>query len=191
MDTSTPISTYAISIYIRTAVIRPESNVGYATISIWDAIVPRLGGTPSICIQQVGTSSIGPIECHSIRSPGTSPARLPNCSAAKADQSGREAYTYINRENDKKYIIKIGTSDVVVQENNEGSMIFGESANTKEDTTAIKIADPKYSMPRWCPSGLTRSQKRKLQCLRAKESQEKEAEKIFIDTHPQYPPPQN
>jgi hypothetical protein len=71
-------------------------------------------------------------------------------------------------------------------------MIFGESANTtkKEDTATIKIADPKYSMPRWCPAGLTRSQKRKLQRLRAKESQEKEAEKIFNDTHPQYPPPQ-
>jgi hypothetical protein len=37
---------------------------------------------------------------------------------------------------------------------------------------------------------LTRSQKRKLQRLRAKENQEKEAEKIFNDTHPQYPPPQ-
>jgi hypothetical protein len=71
-------------------------------------------------------------------------------------------------------------------------MIFGESANTtkKEDMTTIKTADPKYSIPRWCPSGLTRSQKRKLQRLRAKESQEKEAEKIFNDTHPQYPPPQ-
>jgi hypothetical protein len=71
-------------------------------------------------------------------------------------------------------------------------MIFGESANTtkKEDTTTVKTADPKYSMPRWCPAGLTRSQKRKLQRLRAKESQEKEAEKIFNDTHPQYPQPQ-
>jgi hypothetical protein len=70
-------------------------------------------------------------------------------------------------------------------------MIFGESANTtKKDTATIKTADPKYSMPRWCPAGLTRSQKRKLQHLRAKESQEKEAEKIFNDTHPQYPPPQ-
>jgi hypothetical protein len=71
-------------------------------------------------------------------------------------------------------------------------MIFGESANTtkKEDTTTIKTANPKYSMPDWCPAGLTRSQKRKLQRLRAKESQEKEAEKIFNDTHPQYPPPQ-
>jgi hypothetical protein len=72
-------------------------------------------------------------------------------------------------------------------------MIFGESANTnkkEEDTTVIKIADPKYSMPRWCPSRLTRSQKRKLQRLTAKENKEKEKEKIFNDTHPQYPPPQ-
>jgi hypothetical protein len=91
----------------------------------------------------------------------------------------------------KKDIIKIGTADVVIQEDNKGPMIFGESANTtKKDTATIKTADPKYSMPRWCPAGLTRSQKRKLQRLRAKESQEKEAEKIFNDTHPQYPPPQ-
>jgi hypothetical protein len=45
MDTSTPISTCAISIYIHATAICPESNVGYATISIWDATVPRLGGT--------------------------------------------------------------------------------------------------------------------------------------------------
>jgi hypothetical protein len=38
--------------------------------------------------------------------------------------------------------------------------------------------------------GLTRSQKRKLQRLRAKENQEKEAKRIFNDTHSQYPPPQ-
>jgi hypothetical protein len=46
---------------------------------------PAWGGTPSICIQQVGTSSTRPIERHSIRSPGTSPARLSDYSAAKAD----------------------------------------------------------------------------------------------------------
>jgi hypothetical protein len=92
----------------------------------------------------------------------------------------------------KKDVIKIGTADVVIQEDNKGPIIFGESAKTtkKEDTTIIKTADPKYSMPRWCPAGLTRSQKRKLQRLRAKESQEKKAEKIFNGTHPQYPPPQ-
>jgi hypothetical protein len=92
----------------------------------------------------------------------------------------------------KKDIIKVGTTDIVIQEDSKGPIIFGESANTtkKEDTATIKAADPKYSMPRWYPAGLTRSQKRKLQRLRAKESQEKETEKIFNDTHPQYPPPQ-
>jgi hypothetical protein len=30
----------------------------------------------------------------------------------------------------KKDIIKIGTADVIIQEDNEGPMIFGESANT-------------------------------------------------------------
>jgi hypothetical protein len=64
----------------------------------------------------------------------------------------------------KKDIIKIGTADVVIQKESEGPMIFGESANTNktEDTAAFKIADPKYFMPRWCPAGLTRSQKRQL-----------------------------
>jgi hypothetical protein len=86
----------------------------------------------------------------------------------------------------KKDIIKIGTADVVIQKESEGPMIFGESANTNktEDTTAFKIVDPKYSTPRWCLAGLTRSQKQKLQRLRAKENQEKEAKKIFNDTHP-------
>jgi hypothetical protein len=71
-------------------------------------------------------------------------------------------------------------------------MIFDESASTnkKENTTVNKTINPKYSIHRWCPSGLTRSQKRKLQRLRAKEIKEKEAEKIFNDTHPQYPLPQ-
>jgi hypothetical protein len=88
--------------------------------------------------------------------------------------------------------IKIGTTDVIIQEDDKGSMIFDESASTnkKENTSVNKTINPKYSMPRWCPSGLTRSQKRKLQSLRAKEIKEKEAEKIFNDTHPQYPPPQ-
>jgi sRNA-binding protein len=40
------------------------------------------------------------------------------------------------------------------------------------------------------PIGTDTIAKAKLQCLRAKENQEKEAENIFNDTHPQYPPPQ-
>jgi hypothetical protein len=186
MDTSTPISTYVISIRIHTSTICPKSNVGHATISVWDATIPYLGGTPNICIQQVGTTSTVPIERRSIRSPDGGPTRLPDYSASKADQSGRGHMSAAIERTTKKDIIKIGTTDVVIQKESEGPMIFGELANTKktEDTTAIKIADPKYSMPRWCPAGLTWSQKQKLQCHRAKESQEKEAEKIFNDTHP-------
>jgi hypothetical protein len=172
MDTSTPLFTYAISIHIFTSTICPKSNVGHATISIWDATVPRLGGTPNICIQQVGTSSTRPIERRSIQSPDTGPTRLPDYSASKADQSGRGHIPAVTERTTKKDIIKIGTADVIIQKDNEGPMIFGESANTtkKEDTATIKTVDPKYSMPRWCPAGLTRSQKRKLQRLRAKEN---------------------
>jgi hypothetical protein len=83
----------------------------------------------------------------------------------KADQSGRGHIPTATKRTTKGDIIKIGTTDVVIQGNNEGSMIFGKSANAceEEDTTTSKTVDPKYSMPRWCPSGLTRSQKRKLQ----------------------------
>src|SRR5688572_20666869 len=102
MDTSTPISTYAISIHIHTSTICPKSNVGHVAISIWDATVPRLGGIPNICIQQVGTSSRRPIERRSIRSPGTGPTRLLDYLASKADQSGRGAYTCSDRKNNKK-----------------------------------------------------------------------------------------
>jgi hypothetical protein len=87
----------------------------------------------------------------------------------------------------KEDIITIGTTYVVIQGNNERSMIFGKLAKTdkEEDTRATnKEVDPNYSMPRWCPSRLTWSQKRKLQRLKAKENKEKEAEKIFNDTHP-------
>jgi hypothetical protein len=62
----------------------------------------------------------------------------------------------VTQRTTKKDIIKIGTTDVVIEGDNKGPMIFGESANTTEkDTATIKTADPKYSMPRWCPAGLT------------------------------------
>jgi hypothetical protein len=118
-----------------------------------------------------------------------------DCRSARSQRPTNPAGGHIpaaTKRTTKKDIIKIDTTDVIIQEDSEGPMIWGESANTtkKEDTATIKTADPKYSMPRWCPAGLTRSQKRKLQRLRAKDNQEKEAKKIFNDTHPQYPPSQ-
>jgi hypothetical protein len=43
MDTSSPIPTYAISLCIPNTTLYPKSNAEHATISTWDAIVPRLG----------------------------------------------------------------------------------------------------------------------------------------------------
>ena len=49
----------------------------------------------------------------------------------------------------------------------------------------------KYFQPRWCPPGLTHTQKRRLQCLRRQEQKEKEAEKlrdeIFDECRPRFP----
>jgi hypothetical protein len=86
-----------------------------------------LGGTPSICVWQVGTSSTRPIECPSVRSSGIGLARLLDYSAAKADQSDRghrEEISTVAKRMTKGDIIKIGTSDIVIQGNNEVPMIF-------------------------------------------------------------------
>jgi hypothetical protein len=117
---------------------------------------------------------------------------LPDYSASKADQSGRGAYACGNWKNDKKghYQNRYNRYSYTKRKWRADDFWWIGQYNQKKDTATIKTVDPKYSMPRWCPAGLTRSQKWKLQRLRAKESQEKEAKKIFNDTHPLYPPPQ-
>jgi hypothetical protein len=182
MDTSTTISIYAISIHIHTSTICPKSNVGHATIPIWDATVPRLGAPQTSVFNRL----THPVQDR-LRAPQSGPRAQAqqDCRTTRPQRLTNPAGGHTTTTSNSTKIgdvIKIGTTDVVVQQNNEGPMIFGESANTnkKEGTTVDKTADPKYSMPRWCPSGLTRSQKRKLQRLRAKENQEKEAEKYSM-----------
>lgn len=70
--------------------------------------------------------------------------------------------------------IKIGTTNVVVdKEIDEGPMIFGASTKTQLDEDVAmadnhkaasqrKTSDPKYSIHRWFPLGLTQFQKHKL-----------------------------
>jgi hypothetical protein len=67
----------------------------------------------------------------------------------KFGPSDRPAKRPCSPAHERQQVRPIGTTDVVIHENNEGSMIFGDSANTtkKEDMAAIKIANPKYSMP--------------------------------------------
>jgi hypothetical protein len=171
MDTSTPLSAYAISIHIFTSTICPKSNVGHATISIWDVTVPRLGAPQTSVFERLAP----PVQDQlSAAQSGHQAQAQQDCQTTRPPRPTNPAGGHMpaaTQRTTKKDIIKIGTADVVIQEDNKGPMIFGESANTtKKDTATIKTADPKYSMPRWCPAGLTRSQKRKLQRLRAKES---------------------
>jgi hypothetical protein len=115
MDTFTPISTYAISIYKRTATIRPESNVGYATISIWDAIVPRLGGAPQASV----FNRLSPLvqDRLSTTQSGHQAQAQQDCRTTRPQRPTNPAGGHIPIEIErttKKDIIKIGTTDVVV-----------------------------------------------------------------------------
>jgi hypothetical protein len=122
----------------------------------------------------------------------TRPPRPTNPAAGHGEKVSTIEATNAKRTTNRD-VIKLGTIDVIIQRNNEGPMVFGESAKTKEEKyieTTSKTSDPKYFIPRWCPLGLTRSQKHKLQRLRANELQGKGDRKLFNDTHPQYPPSQ-
>ena len=82
-------------------------------------------------------------------------------------------------------VVQISEVKVVVQDKGKGLMVFGKSVNSPAQKSAMandheascsKVAD-KYHQPRWCPLGLTHTQKRKLQHLPNKEKKEQEAEK--------------
>ena len=60
-------------------------------------------------------------------------------------------------------------------------------ANDHEAGSSKSAAD-KYHQPRWCPSGLTHTQKRKLQRLRNKEKKEQEKEKMRDEEFNRYRP---
>ena len=55
----------------------------------------------------------------------------------------------------------------------------GPMANDHEASASeVKLRDPKYTQPKWCPPGLSKFQKRKLQRMRNHEKVEQEAEKL-------------
>jgi len=80
-------------------------------------------------------------------------------------------------------VIQIGEIKVPIKDMGKKSMDIDTSvdvpsqkpvmANDHEAGSRKSMAD-KYHQPRWCPSGLTRTQKRKLQRLRNKEKKEQE-----------------
>jgi hypothetical protein len=133
--------------------------VEYATIPIWDAIVPCLG-TPQTFVfdrlappvqDRLGSPQSGhkaqvQQDCQTTRL-----QRLTNPIGGHRDEMSIDI-----KQTTRGNIIKIGTSDVVIKGNNKRPMIFGKSAKTNEGEdigATSKAADQK-----WCPSGLTRSQ---------------------------------
>jgi hypothetical protein len=82
-------------------------------------------------------------------------------------------------------VIQIGRRKVKLHEEFDGPIVINDQVDTlMEDATpdrgeekTDKVVDSKNLQPRWCPPGLTRSQKRKLQRLRLAEMREKERKK--------------
>ena len=96
-------------------------------------------------------------------------------------------------------VVQIGEIKVVVQDKGKEPMVIDKSATSStppvqkpftannHETGGSKVAD-KYHQPRWCPEGLTHTQRRKLQRLRNKEKREQEAEKAWDEYFNKYMP---
>ena len=93
-------------------------------------------------------------------------------------------------------VVKIGDVNVVVKDVGKKPMVFGKSAQTdfqkhvlaNDHEASSSSSVSKYHQPRWCPSGLSHSEKRKLQCLRRQEQKEQEAEKLRDEHFNKYRP---
>ena len=77
-------------------------------------------------------------------------------------------------------VVQIGNIKVVVNDAGTRPMVFGKSVNpsiqrpimANDHEASSSSSKSKYFQPRWCPPGLTRTQRRKLQCLRAQEKEQ-------------------
>jgi len=94
-------------------------------------------------------------------------------------------------------VVQIGKIEVPIKDAGKEPMVIEESidvpsqkpvvVNDHEASSSKNTAD-KYHQPRWCPSGLTHTPKRKLQRLRNKEKKEQEEEKIRDEDFNRYRP---
>ena len=95
------------------------------------------------------------------------------------------------------FVVQIGEIKVPIRDTGKRPMDVDTSvdvpsqkpvmANDHEAGSSRGAAD-KYHQPRWCPSGLTHTQKRKLQRLRNKEKKEQEKEKMRDEEFNRYRP---
>ena len=83
-------------------------------------------------------------------------------------------------------VVQIGNIKVVGNDAATRLMVFGKSVNpsiqrpimANDHEASSSNSTSKYFQPRWCPSGLTRTQRRNLQRLRAQEKKEKEFKRL-------------
>jgi hypothetical protein len=92
-------------------------------------------------------------------------------------------------------IIQIGSMGVPIGEDGKRPIVPNNKVVTSTPEVAANnheasgsSSNPKYFLPRWCPPGLTRTQRRKLQRLRFQDKREKELEKQRDEALNQYRP---
>jgi hypothetical protein len=141
-----------MSLYIHTtATIYPKSDVGRATISIRDTTITRLGAPQSSVFDRLTP----PVQDRMKAPQSGSRARAQqDCRTTRTQRpinpAGGHTATTSNRTT-KGDFIKIGTTNVIIQEDDKGSMIFDESTSTnkKENMTVNKtIAKAKIAAPK-------------------------------------------
>jgi hypothetical protein len=94
-------------------------------------------------------------------------------------------------------IIQIGSMDVPIGESDKILFVSnnkvvtstpGEFIAANDHGGSVSGSNSSYFLPSWCPPDLTRTQRRKLQCLRFQEKREKELEKQRDEAFNQYRP---
>jgi hypothetical protein len=104
------------------------------------------------------------------------PARFPDYSATKTAQSDRRQGEKISTSAKRMTsgdIIKIGTTNVVIQGNNEGLMIFGKSAKIDEENPQeqpVKL-QPKVLHAPMVPIGINTFSKAQITAAKGKREQ--------------------
>jgi hypothetical protein len=92
-------------------------------------------------------------------------------------------------------VIQIGSMDVLIGKDGKSPIVLNNEVVTSIPEVAANdheasgsSSNSKYFLPRWCPAGLTHTQRRKLQRLRFQEKREKELEKQRDEAFNQYRP---
>ena len=83
-------------------------------------------------------------------------------------------------------VMQIGNIKVAVTESGTRPMVLGKSVDTSvqrpimadDHEASSSTTTSKYFQPRWCPPGLTRTQRRKLQHLRCQEKKEQKFKRL-------------